>query len=209
MAKNVKNNRNLKKFFTIASITCLIIGVAVIIYLSFFKTTAQPAHFTFEDMLECEITQDRIIYDETLHQDCLQFDMNIKNLYDKQAHKQEIIDKLKEQGIEAEDPDPESENGATYSEEIDEIQDSNYQCLADFTTVEIVQSERNLSEKYKSTNSAYNNEPLMTSVAPGESKIITLTYVIENTDDVFLYFSNLKNQENSFIVTFSTRGFSS
>ena len=174
-----------------------------------FKTTAQPSHFTFEDTLECEITQDRIVYDENLHQDCLQFDMNIKNIYDKEAHKQEIIEKLKEQGIEAEAPDPDSDSESTYSDEIDEIQDSYSLSLSDFTYIEVVQSEKSLTEKYKNTNKDYNNEALTTGVSPGETKNITLSYVIENTDDIFLYFSNLKNQENSFIVTFSTRGFSS
>ena len=135
--------------------------------------------------------------------------MNIKNIYDKEAHKQEIIEKLKEKGIEAETPDPESESGTTYSEEIDQIQDSNAQYLANFTYIEVMQNDRNLTEKYKEANNAYNNEALATTVVPGETKNITLTYIIENTDDVFLYFSNLRNQENSFIVTFSTRGFSS
>lgn len=135
--------------------------------------------------------------------------MRTKNIFDKQAQKQKIIDQLAEQGIDAQAPDPDENTGATYSEEIDEIQNASFTCLADHTSIEVVQSNKNLSQKYTQENSDFNNAAMNTPIAPGQDQLITLKFIIENTDDVFLYFSGNTNLGQNLVVTLKTRGIQS
>lgn len=206
MDKNNGENKFPKNLWIIVLAGFLIAGLIVGIYFWLYKTTANPNHFVFDDVLDCEIFRDNVVYDEAIQKDCIQIQMRLKNIFDKQAQKQKIINQLKEQGIDAEAPDPEEDSGITYSEEIDELQNSSFTCLAEHTNIEAVQSNRNISEKYLHENSDLNKDALNTPIAPGQETIITLKYVIENTDDIFLYFSGKTDIGENLVVSLKTRG---
>lgn len=203
----IRNQNNQLKIVVITILTGLLIaGLIAGIYFWLYKTTANPNHFVFDDVLDCEIFRDNVVYDESTQKDCIQIQMVVKNIFDKQAQKQQIIEQLAEQGIDAQAPDPDENSGASYSEEIDEVQNSSFTCLADHTNIEVVQSNKNLSQKYKQENSNFNNEALNTPIVPGQEAIITLKYVIENTDDIFLYFSGKTDLDENLVVSLKTRG---
>lgn len=81
------NETNKNKFIGIL-IVALVIIISVIsyifIYFCILRTTAQPKHFIIEDILDCEIIKDEIVYDKSIQKDCIQITMNIKNITSKE-----------------------------------------------------------------------------------------------------------------------------